>query len=381
MIDVIVVGLGAMGSSTAYHLAQRGKRVLGLERFTPVHEKGSSHGASRIIRQAYYENPAYVPLLMRAYELWEELERLGNTKLLNITGGLMIGSPTSEVVTGSLRSAREHNLKHEVLDAVEIQRRFPPFTPKPDEMALYEFKSGYLRPEECVRQHLREAVRHGADLHFEEPMESWTADTGGPVRVKTASGTYEAERLVICSGAWAPQLLADLGMPLVVTRQVMFWFDPLGGIDPFMPERFPIYVWQTNEPRPFYGFPATDGRDHGVKVAIHGSDDACAPHNIERVVGPRDLQNMRRYLAPRIPQLNGKVVTSTTCMYTMTPDQNFAIALHPRNAAVTIAAGFSGHGFKFSSVIGEILADLATKGATRHDIELFSPERFKKVKA
>src|SRR5271156_6447618 len=239
MIDVIVVGLGAMGSSTAYHLAQRGKRVLGLERFTPVHEKGSSHGASRIIRQAYYENPAYVPLLMRAYELWEELERLGNTKLLNITGGLMIGSPTSEVVTGSLRSAREHNLKHEVLDAVEIQRRFPPFTPKPDEMALYEFKSGYLRPEECVRQHLREAVRHGADLHFEEPMESWTADTGGPVRVKTASGTYEAERLVICSGAWAPQLLADLGMPLVVTRQVMFWFDPLGGIDPFMPERFP----------------------------------------------------------------------------------------------------------------------------------------------
>jgi sarcosine oxidase len=248
-------------------------------------------------------------------------------------------------------------------------------------MALYEFKAGYLRPEECVRQHLREAVRHGADLHFEEPVESWTTDAGGPVLVKTAKRTYEAERLVLCSGAWAPQLLAELGMPLVVTRQVMFWFDPLGGIDPFMPERFPIYVWQANEPRPFYGFPATDGRDHGVKVAIHGSEDACTPRNIDRVVSPRDLQNMRRYLLPRIPQLNGKVLASATCMYTMTPDQNFVVALHPRHAAVTIAAGFSGHGFKFSSVIGEILADLATKGATRHDIELFSPHRFKEVKA
>lgn len=381
MIDVIVVGLGAMGSSAAYHLAQGGKRVLGLEQFTPVHDKGSSHGASRIIRQAYYENPAYVPLLMRAYELWEELELLANTRLLNITGGLMIGAPTSEVFTGSLRSAKEHNLKHEVLDSWEIQRRFPPFTPRPDEMALYEFKAGFLRPEECVRQHLREAARNGAELHFEEPIESWTADANGPVRVKTANRTYEAERLVICSGAWAPQLLADLGMPLVVTRQVMFWFDPLGGIDPFLPERFPIYVWQANEPRPFYGFPATDGRDGGVKVAIHGSDDACTPDKIDREVGEGDLQGMRRYLSSRIPHLNGKVVTAKTCMYTMTPDQNFVIAVHPRHAAVTIAAGFSGHGFKFSSVVGEILADIATKGATRHDIEFFSPERFKKVKA
>jgi sarcosine oxidase len=381
MIDVIVVGLGAMGSSAAYHLAKRGKRVLGLEQFTPIHDRGSSHGHSRIIRQAYYENPAYVPLLLRAYELWEQLEQITSTQLLTVTGGLMIGSPASEVFAGSLRSAREHSLKHEVLDSTAIQRRFPAFTPTPDVMALYEFKAGYLRPEECIRQHLNQAARHGADFHFEEPIESWTVlGANRTVRVKTTRNRYEAERLVMCSGAWSPQLLADLNLPLIVTRQIMFWFDPQGDIDPFLPERFPIYIWQPDGLRSFYGFPATDGRAGGVKVAIHGSDNVCEPDTIDREISESDMERMRRFLAPRIPSLNGIVVNSKTCMYTTTPDENFVVAAHPEHPMVTIAAGFSGHGFKFSSVVGEILADLVTIDSIRHDIRFLSPKRFKAKK-
>lgn len=383
--DVIVIGLGGMGSAAAYHLAGRGRaggrrlRVLGLERHGPAHDQGSSHGRSRVIRQAYFEDPAYVPLLLRAYELWEALERDSGRNLLTITGGLMMGAPTSEVVTGSARSAREHGLPHEMLDAAEIRRRFPPFVPGAEVVGLYEPKAGVVLPEESVRAHLGGAARRGAELRFEEPILTWEAAPAGEgVAVTTARGRYEAGRLVLAPGAWAPDLLAGLDLPLAVTRQVMFWFDPAGGVEPYLPDRFPIYIWERDpaEGLPFYGFPALDGPDGGVKVAIHGGGERCTPGTIDRRIRPEDEAAMRAAIGGRMPTLNGRLRDARTCMYTNTPDGHFVLGLDPRHPQVAVAAGFSGHGYKFATVVGEILADLAMDGTTRHPVGLFRPGRF-----
>lgn len=252
--DVIVAGLGGMGSAAAYHLAARRKRVLGLERHTPAHDRGSSHGESRIIRQAYLEGTEYVPLLLRAYELWERLERETGEDLMTLTGGLRIGAPEGQAVSGSIRSAEEHDLPHEVLDAKEMRRRFPAFTPGPGTVALFERRAGFLRPEASVKAHLRLAARRGADLRFEEPVLSWRASPDG-VRVETARGVHEAGRLVISPGAWAPELLKDLALPLEVERQVMFWFEPKERPELFAPEGFPVFIWEPEDGDVFYGIP------------------------------------------------------------------------------------------------------------------------------
>ncbi len=382
--DVIVIGLGGMGSATAYQLAGRGRRVLGLERLAPAHSQGSSHGKSRIIRQAYFEHPAYVPLLLRAYELWEQIERETGITLLTITGGLMIGRPDSAVVVGSIRSAREHGLFHEVLDAAELRRRFPPLTPPDGVVALREARAGFVHPEASVSAHLKRAVELGAVLRFEEPVLSWeAAPSGDRVVVTTERGRYEAERLVIAPGAWALELLADLGLPLEVERQVMCWFEPVGGVEPFRPDRFPIYIWEADDEMVIYGFPAQPGPPGGVKVALHyapvGQEqpEACTPQTIDRQIHQEEVARLRGYLADRIPALGaGALVDAVTCMYTMTPDHHFIIGAHPAHRQVVIASPCSGHGYKFASVVGEILADLATDGVTRHPIGLFDPCRF-----
>lgn len=376
--DVIVLGLGGMGSAAAYHLASRGERVLGIEQFAPAHDEGSSHGASRIIRQAYYEDPAYVPLVLRAYELWEKLELDSASDLLRITGGLAIGPPGSAVVQGTIASANAHNLPYEVLDSGELRRRYPVLNPRPDETAVYELRAGFLRPEACVRAHLALAARYGADLHFEECVQEWAATSSrNGVRVATTSGTYEADRLIISPGAWAPALLSELNIPFDIRRHVMCWFRPLTSAESFFPDRFPVYLWETDGEHVFYGFPATGVIDEGIKVAMHTGGDRCTPDTIEREISDRDIEELRAQLSRFIPSLNGSVVTAATCMYTLTPDEHFILSVHPDHLQVAVAAGFSGHGFKFTSVIGEILADLATESETPHSIALFSPERFR----
>ena len=375
MYDVIVAGLGGMGSAAAYHLAGRGKRVLGLERYSPAHDKGSSHGQSRIIRLAYSEDPAYVPLVLRSYELWERLERETGEDLMTITGGLMIGAPGSRFFEGSKQSAEKYDLPYEVLDAAELKRRYPVFEPTPDTAAFFEKKAGFLRPEASVRAHLDRAASLGADLHFEEELLSWEPTESG-VRVETASGTYEAERLVVSAGAWAPKLLADLGLPLEVTRQLLFWFDPKSGIEPFLPERFPVFIWEPEDGNSFYAIPAHDGPGGGVKVAFFRADSKPAdPETLEREVHDEEIEFIRGYLARYVPDLDGEFLYAKTCMYTNTPDEHFVISTHPHYPQVAIAAGFSGHGYKFCSVVGEILADLVTDGETPHPIDLFSPAR------
>jgi sarcosine oxidase len=372
--DAIVVGLGGMGSATAYQLAGRGKRVLGLEKFSPAHDRGSSHGRSRIIRQAYFEDPAYVPLLLRAYELWERLERETGQELMTLTGGLMIGRREDELVSGSVKSAEEHDLPYELLDADEIRRRFPPFSPNSETLALYEEKAGFVRPEETVKAHLDRAASLGADLRFEEPVLSWGVSSG--VGVETRAGFYEAERLVISPGAWAPQLLADLELPLEVERQVMYWFEPRDGLEPFRPDRFPIFIWEPDDGNMFYGFPAQD--DRGVKTAFFRAGGVpTTPETIDREVHHEEIDFIRGYLAEYVPDLAGRCLDARACMYTNTPDEHFVISLHPTDPQVAVACGFSGHGYKFCSVVGEILADLATEGTTRHPIDLFSPARLR----
>jgi len=375
MYDVIVAGLGGMGSAAAYHLAACGERVLGLERYTPAHDRGSSHGQSRIIRLAYSEDPAYVPLVLRAYELWERLESETGEDLMTITGGLMIGPPGTRVFDGSKESAEKYDLPHEILDAAELKRRYPVFEPTPDTVALFEERAGFLRPEACVKAHLDRAASLGVDLRFEEEILSWEPTRSG-VRVETASGGYEAERLVISAGAWAPRLLADLGLPLEVTRQILFWFDPKGGIEPFLSDRFPIFIWEPEDGNSFYSIPAHDGPTGGVKAAFFRADGKPAdPEMIDREVHDEEVEFIRSYLARYVPDLDGDFLYAKTCMYTNTPDEHFVISTHPNYPQVAIAAGFSGHGYKFCSVVGEILADLVTQGETYHPIDLFSPTR------
>lgn len=370
--DVIVIGLGGMGSAAAYHLAARGQRVLGLERFTPAHDRGSSHGGSRIIRQSYFEDPAYVPLLLRAYELWDKLAADSAREVYRMTGGLFIGPPDCLTVAGSLRASQEWDLPHEMLDAAEIAARYPTFTPTPGHVALYEAKAGFARPEMTVQAHLDLAAQAGATLQFGEVVTDWSETPGG-VEVTTTAGTYTAGQLVICPGAWAPQLLAQFGIPITVERQVLYWLDPIGGTAPFA--EHPIFIAENEAAQQVYGFPAIDGPSGGVKVAYFRKGVECTPETIDRTVHDQEIREMRDDVARLLPALDGPCLHTATCMYSNTPDQHFVIARHPDCANVTIACGFSGHGFKFVPVVGEILADLAITGATEHPIALFDPRR------
>jgi sarcosine oxidase len=374
--DAIVVGLGAMGSAAAYHLAGKGKTVLGLEAFGPAHDRGSSHGESRIIRQAYFEDPAYVPLVLRAYELWDQLQKESGKELLSITGGLAIGPERGALVSGCLRSAREYDLPHELLDPARMRGRFPHFSLAGDEIAFYEERAGILRPEECVRQHLRGAADRGATLIFEEPVVSWSASSKGEgVTVQTRRQTYSATSLVLSVGPWFAELAPAASMPVYVTRHVMFWLKPLRHAPEFDRGVFPVFLWGPEEGPFIYGFPRLSKETH-PKVAIHSGKQKCSPSSIDRAIHPEDEEAIRVAIRERIPALNGEVSHAATCMYTMTPDEHFIIDRHPEYPQVVLAAGFSGHGFKFSAVVGEILCDLATVQETRFDISLFSSQRF-----
>ena len=376
--DVIVVGLGGMGSATAYHLAARGRRVLGLEKFGPAHSFGASHGGSRITRQSYFEGPEYVPLLVRAYDLFDRLAADSGTDVMTLTGGVMVGLPESRTVSGSRQSAERWGLEHEMLSAGDLKRRFPTMAPQPDEVALYEAKAGFVRPEATVAAHLTLAARAGADLRYHEPMESWAATPGG-VQVSSTAGTYTAGHLVISPGPWAPRLLADLGVPFAVERQVQHWFQPVGGVEPYLPDRHPVYIWEDRSGSQIYGFPAIDGPDGGAKVAFFRRGTPTTPETLDTEVHDDDITAMATAAGARLPSLPGRFLRGEPCMYCTTPDEHFVIAPHPALEAVTVACGFSGHGFKFVTVVGEVLADLATTGTTAHPISLFDPRRLSGV--
>jgi sarcosine oxidase len=369
--DVIVVGLGGMGSAAAYHLARRGRRVLGLEAFAPGHAHGSSHGRTRIIREAYGESPQYMPLIQRAYQLWRELETESGQPLLRVTGGVAIGPPDHDSIQGVLASGRAYGVPCEVLSADETVRRFPAFRPHPDMVTVYQPHSGILAPEACVRAYLHLATRHGATLRYQEPVLQWAGDGTG-VRVETAHGAFRADRLVVTAGPWAPAMLAELGAPLTVTRMVNVHFEPTAA-ERFRPEACPIFGWRLPY-GDYYGMPALPGQ--GVKIGRHDAGEVCTPETARREVTEADIAMLRHVLDDVMPGAAGRVLGTLTCLYTLTPDHHFVIDRHPMLAQVAFACGFSGHGFKFSCVVGEVLADLALDGATAQPIDFLALRRF-----
>jgi sarcosine oxidase len=368
-LDVIVAGLGAHGSAAAYRLAARGASVLGFDRFARGHTLGSSGGLSRIIRLSYYEHPDYVPLLRRAWTLWRELERDSGETLLTETGGLYAGDPHGELVTGALNSARTHRLEHEVLDAAALRARYPLFAWPDGWQGVFERQAGWLAPEQSIETHLRLAEDAGATLRFDEPIESWESTDDG-VRVTTATGTFEAKQLVIAAGAWMSQLAPALAAELSVERNVLFWFEPTAERDAFA--QLPVYIVQDTD-RIFYGFPYIEGQ--GVKVAGLHFGDKADPDTVDRTASARDEERVRAWLRRRMPLANGERRDAKVCMYTNTHDANFIVDRLADDPNVVIASACSGHGFKFSSVIGEILADLVLDGETRHPISFLSANR------
>jgi sarcosine oxidase len=370
--DAIIVGLGAMGSAAAYQLARRGQRVLGLDAFPRGHTLGSSHGETRIIRMAYFEHPNYVPLLRRAYALWAQTETAANTQLLHVTGGVFIGPPDGDLVAGSLRSAQTYLLPHALLDADEIRRRFPMLRPREDEVGLFEERAGVLLPERCIEAHLDLAQAAGAELRHADPVRTWAA-RAGEVEVETETGRFAGGRLIVTAGAWTQKLLSELGLPLRPERIPIFWFEAAHNPCQFDLGRMPIWIWHDRDAGDFFATPHVVWP--GVKIGKHHSGQYVDPDTVDREVSAADEDPLRRFLERCVPDLAGNVALARVCMYTNTPDEHFLIDTHPEHPNVVYACGFSGHGFKFASVVGEILADLATTGRATPDADFLRATR------
>jgi sarcosine oxidase len=368
----IVLGVGGMGSAAVYHLARRGKRVLGLERYDIPHDLGSSHGYTRIIRLAYYEDPSYVMLLHRAYELWEELERVSGEQLLHITGSIDAGPADSWVFKGSLQSCVEHGLPHEVFTGAELSQRFPGYRLPHDILAVLQPRGGFLTPERCIIAHVNAAMAVGAEVHGREEVVEWQP-RGDGVRVVTDRDVYEADRLVITAGAWDSHQLDFLDGLAVPERQVLAWFQPHRP-EYFTPQNFPVFNLLVAEGR-YYGFPVYGVP--GFKIGkYHHFEETGDPDLIDREPHPYDEEVLRDLTGRYFPDACGATMSLKSCLFTNTPDRHFIIDLHPTYPQVSFAGGFSGHGYKFASVIGEIMADLAERGRSRHNIELFRLDRF-----
>lgn len=350
--DVILAGLGAMGSSAAVHLSGRGLRVLGLDRFQPPHTLGSSHGGSRVIRETAFEHPRYVPLARRAYENWRRLESATHTSLLHVTGVLYVGPPDGALVAGTLTSARQHGIKHEVLDARTLARRHTALHDLEGSIGVHEPGAGWLDPEGAVTAALRHATAAGVELRFDEPLTRWEP-AGDGVRVKTTRGTYEADRLLLAAGAWMPGLLAAAGRGLSVERQVQHWFDPVSDAG----KALPVFIRQTGA-GVFYALPPAARADGAIKVAVHHDGAPTTPETVNRDVGADEIAVTRRLLERYAPGLAGAHRASAVCLYTNAADGQFVIDRHPAHPAVVVASPCSGFGFKFASVVGEILAGL-----------------------
>jgi len=353
--DAIVVGLGAMGSAVAFEVAKRGQRVLGIDRFEPPHTMGSTHGKSRIIREAYFEDPGYVPLVARAFEKWGEIESLSGRRIFERTGGLMLGPPDGRLVSGALASAKEHRLQHEVLDAQQVMRRVPGLRAMADMVGVVEPRAGVLQPEVAITACLELARKFGATIATNERVVGWEP-RDRRLRVATEQRAYECERLIIAAGAWTSALVPDLGVNLSVERQVQHWFRPAA------PIRTPIIMCEYAPGRFWYSIP---DRGEGIKVAIHHEGSTVDPETVDRTVGAEEVVYVRALLRTYMPDADGPLIESSVCLYTNTPDERFLVGRHPTHPNVEIVSACSGHGFKFASAIGEIVAERVTSDSGR----------------
>jgi sarcosine oxidase len=384
-VQTLVVGLGAMGSATVCQLARRGQPVLGVDRFAPPHPHGSTHGETRITRQAIGEGEHCTPLAIRSHELWREIEAETGSRLLTLTGGLIISSDATaasvhvpEFLATTLAAARHFRIPHELLGAAEIRARFPAFTVRDDETGYFEPGAGYLRPEACVSAQLDLAERHGAVLRRGERVLEVRGEGAGAL-VRTDAETYRADQVILTVGPWVGEFLGpDYARVFTITRQVLYWFAPGASVGPFLPERFPVFIWEpAGSPHPVYGFPAVDGPAGGVKIAPGSYGDPTSPHGEVRPVTNEEIaEAWKNLVAPRFPGLSARCLKTATCLYTVTPDAGFVIDRHPEHPQVLLVSPCSGHGFKHSAAIGEAVAELVTEGRSRLDLSPFKLARF-----
>jgi sarcosine oxidase len=383
--ETIVLGLGAMGSATAYQLARKGNRVLGFDRFSPPHSHGSTHGDTRITRLGIGEGALYTPLAMRSHEIWRELERETGRTLLTTNGGLVLSSSgktsrshVENFFANTVTAAQRYGIPHELWDAAQIRRRFPQLNVADGESGYFEPGAGFVRPEECVRAQLALAEQYGAELHRNELASAFDASEGG-VTVVTDRDTYLADTLIVTAGPWLPDLVDDrVARHLAIYRQVLCWFDIAGAVTPFLPENFPVFIWELQgKKQGIYGFPAVDGARGGIKVATEQYDAATKADTVERQVSAAETRAIYdEYVAPYVSGLSGTCVKAAACLYTVTPDFGFAIDTLPGADRVIVASPCSGHGFKHSAAIGEALAEWAIDGASRQDLSAFKMSRF-----
>ena len=370
--DAIVIGVGGMGSASVYELARRGLRVLGLEQFDIPNDRGSSHGVNRIIRLAYWEHPSYVPLLKRAYELWRALESSRGEQLLYVTGSVDAGLPESRTVAGSLRSCEIHHLSYELLDAAELRRRYPGYRLASDMQAVYQSDGGFVLCERAIVSYVEAAHALGAEIHAREKALAWEADDGRVV-VRTAEGVYRADRLLLTAGPWAAALVPAFQALARPERQVLLWAQPRRP-EYFRLGAFPVFNLDAPEGH-YYGFPVFG--IPGFKIGrYHHLREQVSPDGMDRECHGGDEAVIRDGLRRYFPDADGPTMAMKTCLFTNSPDEHFIVDRHPQLSQVTLAAGFSGHGFKFCSVVGEIMADLAIDGTTPWDIDLFRISRF-----
>lgn len=370
--DVAVIGLGATGSAALCHLARRNVRAVGIERFSPRHERGSSHGFTRIIRLGYFEHPSYVPLLRRAYALWRDLEAASGRALMTVTGIAEIGRDDSELIAGTLASSRLHDLPHSILDAAGMMRRYPVFRLPPDFVGVVQPDGGYLEAETAVQAHLDLASAAGATIHYNQRVLA-IEPHGDGVRIFTDDGTIDAGTAIVSAGPWVTDLLPGLPANVQVTRQAVLWVAPANR-ELFMPDRFPVFMIETDRGI-HYGFPLHG--TNGLKIAKHHHvDEVVDPETYLRQVTDDDEKIVRDTIADFLPAANGQLLASKTCLYTMSADEHFILDRLPGCPQITVASACSGHGFKFAPVLGETLADLATSGHTQNDISRFRLDRF-----
>ena len=372
VFDVAVIGVGAMGSAACFHLARAGQRVLGLDRFGIPNSRGSSHGITRILRLGLHESDKYVPLVLRALELWRELGELAGQRLFHAVGSLDVAKPESKVFSGSLKSCQKCDIEHEVLEAAELHRRFPAVHPDPEMMAVYQPGSGFLRPEACISAHAHLALAAGAELHGHEGVLDWRSSASG-FQVRTDRATYEVGQLLFTGGAWLGRLL---GLPVEAERTVLGWFAPVQEAEAFLPERLPVWILDSEECGHFYGFPI-----HGIPGFKLGSLreeplPGINPDEPRAEPTREDEADIRQFVARYFPAANGPVLSMATCFFENTPDRDPLVGRVPGMEGVWVVGGFSGHGFKYASVMGEIAAELVLRGETRQAISAFAPNRF-----
>jgi len=369
--DILVIGLGAHGSSALYHLAKTGKKVAGIDQFTPPHLHGSSHGQSRIIREAYHENPVYVPFVRAAYDLWDELQHEAGRPLLIETGGLLLGTAETTVVKGARLSAETHGIASEWLEAADIRRRFPAFRPTDDTVAVLEKRAGILYPEECIKLHLAGAVGKGAEIRCEERVEKITP-SGNGIEVRTSKARYLAEKVIVNAGAWLGDLLPELRLPLYIERQVVCWFRDAGTGGVLQPDRMPVYIWEYMPGRMFYGFPDLG---QGIKIGFHHGGRHIRADELRQDAGAEEIGEIRD-IARNYLAIEPVFQDTSVCIYTNTPDEHFIIDEYPDCPQILVVSPCSGHGFKFSSVVGKIASDWAVERDVEFDLKPFALGRW-----